>query len=564
MKNKIFLFIFYLLLSCFNSNGNEFQSEMEANSEGTIKVFTSPDLYQMSLKWADEFTKLNPKLSVNVAKLEGDDLASKIPSGKGLVFSTAHSYFKDDNQPEWNMVVGRDIIVPVMNAKNPFLKEICKDGISISGFNDLIRNRDNQNWNKLSGNSGKIPFHFYILNDLTVIKAVGDFLNSDASLFDGVRSINAEEIVSVMQNDPGALVFCKLQQITDQNNQSLIADLQIVPIDKNGNGQIDYMENIYENLQTFSRGVWIGKFPKELSVNVYLSASEKPQNENEKAFVTWILTDGQQLMAQNGYSDLYFTEKQTQLASLDEPVGYASLPIERTNGILGLLLLVLFGIILISVILDLVFRRINKLKSVLKGQSIKPNSVFDEGSVIVPAGLYFDKTHTWAFRKKNGIVKIGIDDFLQHVTGEITRVEMKNIGDTIKKGEILLSIIRKGKLLNIYSPVSGTIKGYNKDLKVNSLLLNSDPYTNGWVYEIEPVNWGLETQYLILAEQYKIWLKDEFTRLKDFFATTLKINSPEFETVVLQDGGTLKDHILADLEPEIWEDFQMKFIDPSK
>lgn len=564
MKNKVFLFIFYLLLSCFNSNGNEFQSEMESNSEGTIKVYASPDLYQMSLKWADEFTKLNPNLSINVTKSEGDELAGKILSGEGLIFSSEQFYSRGNNQPEWNMVIGREIIVPVMNVKNPFLNEICKKGISVSEFNDLIRNKDNKNWNKLSGNSGKIPFHFYISSDLTVIKAVGDFLNTDSSLFDDVKSINAEELISVMQNDPGALGFCTLQQITDQNNQSLVPNLQIVPIDKNGNGQIDYMENIYENLQTFSRGVWIGKFPKELSINIYSLATEKPQNENEKAFLKWVITDGQQLLTQFGYSDLYYAEKTTQLAKFDHPVGYASIPVDRTNGILGLLLLALIGIIFISVILDLVFRRINKLKSVFKDLAIKPISIFDERAVTAPAGLYFDKTHTWAFRKKNGNVKIGIDDFIPHVTGEITRVEMKNIGDRIKKGETLLSIIRKGKLLNIYSPVSGTIKESNKDLISNSSLLNSDPYTNGWVYEIEPFNWGLEIQYLIMAEQYKIWLKDEFNRLKDFLATTLKISSPEFETVVLQDGGTLKDHILADLEPAIWEDFQMKFIDPSR
>jgi glycine cleavage system H lipoate-binding protein/ABC-type phosphate transport system substrate-binding protein len=564
MKNKVFLFIFYLLLSFFHSNGNEIKSEMESNSEGTIKVYASPDLYQMSLKWADEFTKLNPNLSIHVTKSEGYELNSKILSGEGLGFSSAQFYSSESNHPEWNMVIGREVIVPVMNIKNPFLNEIGKEGISVSEFKDLIKNKDNKNWNKLSGNSGKMPFHFYISSDLTVNKAVVDFLKTDFSLLDDVKSINADELISVMQNDPGALGFCTLQQITDQNNQSLVPNLQIVPIDKNGNGQVDYIENIYENLQTFSRGVWIGKFPKELSVTIYSIATQKPQNENEKAFLKWIITDGQPLLAQFGYSDLYYAEKTTQLAKLDQPVGYASIPVDRTNGILGLLLLALLGIILISVILDLVFRRISKLKSVRKASANKPISIFNEGVVAAPAGLYFDKTHTWAFRKKNGNVKIGIDDFIPHVTGEITRVEMKNIGDRIKKGETLLSIVRKGKLLNIYSPVSGTIKDYNKDLKNNSSLLNSDPYTNGWVYEIEPVNWGLEIQYLIMAEQYKIWLKDEFNRLKDFFATTLKISSPEFETVILQDGGTVKDHILADLEPAIWEDFQMKFIDPSR
>ena len=323
MKNKAFIFIFYLLFCCFNSsNGNIFQSEMDADSKVTIKVFTSPDLYQMTLKWADEFTGLNPKQSIKVIISEDEELAGKILAGEGLVFSTAQSWRKDNKYPEWKMLVGRDIIVPVMNVKNPFLQEICKDGISVSEFNDLIRNKDKQNWNKLSGISGKIPFHFYVLNDRTVNNAVSHFLNADVSLFEEVKSINNEELISVLQNDPGALVFCKLQQVTDQANQSLIPDLQIVPIDKNGNGQIDYMENIYENLQTFSRGVWIGKFPKELTRSIYSFASEKPQNENEKAFLAWILTDGQQLLTENGYSDLYYAEKQTQLAKFNEPVGF--------------------------------------------------------------------------------------------------------------------------------------------------------------------------------------------------------------------------------------------------
>jgi glycine cleavage system H lipoate-binding protein len=295
-----------------------------------------------------------------------------------------------------------------------------------------------------------------------------------------------------------------LQQIANLADQNLAENIQIVPIDRNGNGQIDYMENIYENLQTFSRGVWIGKFPKDLSVNIYALAPEKPQGENERAFLNWILKDGQQLLTVNGHSDLYFAEKQSLLSDFNETVNNASVPLERTNGVMGVLLMVLLLIILASIVLDVIFRRITKLKVVKSGLPVLPNQVFDEGSVTVPGGLYFDKTHTWAFRKKNGIVKVGIDDFLPHVTGEITRVEMKNMGDIIKKGAPLFSIIRKGKVLNIYSPISGIIKGYNKNLKDNSSLLNSAPFTEGWVYEIEPVNWGLEIQYLSLAEQYTV------------------------------------------------------------
>ena len=189
--------------------------------------------------------------------------------------------------------------------------------------------------------------------------------------------------------------------------------------------------------------------------------------------------------------------------------------------------------------------------------------VVDDGNIAIPRGLYFDKTHTWAFMKKDGLVKIGIDDFLLHVTGLLSKVEMKNTGDKIKKGEHLLTIIQQGKHLKIYSPVTGTITAQNKDLMTHSGLLNSAPFTDGWIYTIEPTNWLLEIQFLNMADKYATWLKDEYLRLKDFFEAAVRIHVPAF-VMVLQDGGVLRDGILAELGPEVWEDFQTKFMDVNK
>ncbi|MCK5210172.1 MAG: hypothetical protein KAQ79_19185, partial [Cyclobacteriaceae bacterium] len=190
--------------------------------------------------------------------------------------------------------------------------------------------------------------------------------------------------------------------------------------------------------------------------------------------------------------------------------------------------------------------------------------VFDEDSVTIPRGLYYDTTHTWTFMKKDGIVKIGIDDFLQHITGPLTRIKMKNPGDMIKKGERVLSIIQNGKQLNIYSPISGTIITHNKTLNSNSSLINSSPYSNGWVYMIEPTNWLKEIQFLIMEKLYKEWLKSEFSRLKDYFAVSVRPTAAEHAHSVFQDGGELKEGVLANLGPKAWEDFQINFIDTSK
>jgi hypothetical protein len=81
---------------------------------------------------------------------------------------------------------------------------------------------------------------------------------------------------------------------------------------------------------------------------------------------------------------------------------------------------------------------------------------------------------------------------------------------------------------------------------------------------IEPRSWLRETEFLFMSEKYKEWIKTEFTRLKDFFALTINTNKNAYEHIVLQDGGELTDNILADLGPEVWEDFQTKFIDTSR
>jgi len=194
----------------------------------------------------------------------------------------------------------------------------------------------------------------------------------------------------------------------------------------------------------------------------------------------------------------------------------------------------------------------------------EPHSFPVESGIKVPAGLYFDKTHTWAFMEKSGIVTVGIDDFLQHVTGPISRIKMKGEGHKVRKGEPILSIIQNGKTLNLYAPVSGTITEQNSRLEENSSLINQSPYGDGWVYKIEPTDWVNENQLLFMAEKQRQFLKKEFSRLKDFLAAAL--NGPEANLipVVLQDGGEIKDGILSDMGPEVWEDFQTNFIDPSR
>ena len=187
--------------------------------------------------------------------------------------------------------------------------------------------------------------------------------------------------------------------------------------------------------------------------------------------------------------------------------------------------------------------------------------ILTTGILNIPRGLFYNHNHTWAYLEKSGTAKIGIDDLLQHLTGSVQVKPIKNLGDTVKKGETIASFKQKGKTLNITSPISGKIVNLNDEIVQNPAVLNIDPYNKGWICSVEPSNWKNETGGCYLAEDAVNWAAKEIDRFKDFVAFSLKKHFPDYSLVALQDGGELKDNTLSELPEEIWQDFQKEFLD---
>ena len=562
MKSKILVLTGLLLLFSSNLFSEQEGIKNEPSPQGKISVYSTPELYDLASRWASEYGSLNPELKINVINVNEGNMAGLVEAGANFGFTSGDQILASGGKQFWKMAVARDVIVPIISSNNPFLGELFQKGISSEKFTRFFYSPENRVWGTFLVNGQNVPVHLYILNDESVTAAVKKFLNIDQIPVDGINSVSEEEMITAIQNDPYAVGFCKMVNIIGPDKQSMIENIKLLPIDKNGNGKIDYMEKIYNDLDVFARGVWIGKYPKALSTDVYFVSKAQPANELEIAFLKWIIQDGQQFLYGSGFSDLVYNERQSKV---DKFNGINLVPPSKEiYSFQALTLIILSVIVILSIIISAIVFIRRKQKGSIPSASINAPHIFNEDSVIVPGGLYFDKTHTWVFMETDGVVKIGIDDFLQHITGPVTRIEMKNPGEKIKKGDLFLSIIQKGKQLNIYAPISGTILEQNKVLIANSSVINSSPYSDGWVYMIEPANWSREIQFLDMAEKYRKWLLDEFSRVKDFLAGSLKVNRIEYEHVVFQDGGILKEGILEDLGPEVWEDFQTNFLDTYK
>lgn len=188
------------------------------------------------------------------------------------------------------------------------------------------------------------------------------------------------------------------------------------------------------------------------------------------------------------------------------------------------------------------------------------NRFITASSLRIPQGVFFSRFHTWAHLEKNGEARVGLDDLLVHITGDVELTQVKKQGEYIEKGKLLALIKYNGNSLKILSPVSGKIEETNSALKDNPDLIKDDPYQLGWIYSVKPANWKADTDSYYLAEDATSWAISELDRFKDFLAVSATKTEQQPLGVVMQDGGELIEKPLAGMPQEVWDDFQKTFL----
>jgi len=563
MKRTVLLLIGAVLLLNFDVGNNSpagTDPDQDNIPKNAIRILSSPDLYDLASDWANYFSVEIQQSSILVNNLD-DELVNGSTIPKNHLVLVQEGYNKElCRKAPWKMVIGRDPVVPVVSSSNPLLKSIRQLGVSPEEFTQILLNTDKITWGQLLDDGSQQKVQIFIEDNHSVVSTISTFTGLAPVGLASSKMKESDDLLALLNKNPYAIGFIRLSGVLGSNNHQLVEGIEMVPIDKNSNGQIDHIENIYENSQSFLRGAWIGKFPKALCQNLFILSMEEPTQETEIAFIKYILTNGQDQLKHISYSSLVLSERQSNLARLPGLLLPQNTVVAK-SGLNKVILISLIALILLLMtgIISSNYRRIKRTKT--SGSDI-PAFISPE-SIQSPKGIYYDKSHTWAYMEKDGLVKVGINDFLQHVTGNLTRVTLKQSGDHVKKGERIMTISHEGKHLQIKSPVTGVIKHENSILASDPSLLNNSPYSNGWVYAIEPSNWLKETQLMLMAEKYREWMNNEFTRLKDFFQYSIHQHQPQFAQVILSDGGEIKDQILAQFGPEIWEDFQTQFIDKS-
>ena len=101
-----------------------------------------------------------------------------------------------------------------------------------------------------------------------------------------------------------------------------------------------------------------------------------------------------------------------------------------------------------------------------------------------PQDLRYTPEHEWARTGSDGVVRIGITAFAQDALGDVVYVSLPSVGDTLGAGDSCGEVESTKSVSDLYAPLAGQVVAVNEALTTTPELVNSDPYGQGWMYDV--------------------------------------------------------------------------------
>jgi glycine cleavage system H protein len=107
---------------------------------------------------------------------------------------------------------------------------------------------------------------------------------------------------------------------------------------------------------------------------------------------------------------------------------------------------------------------------------------------VYPEDLKYTSEHEWVRSpgEADGAVRVGITDYAQDALGDIVYVSLPEVGADLEEGAAVGELESTKSVSDVYAPLAGSVVARNDALDATPELVNSDPYGEGWLFEINP------------------------------------------------------------------------------
>lgn len=102
----------------------------------------------------------------------------------------------------------------------------------------------------------------------------------------------------------------------------------------------------------------------------------------------------------------------------------------------------------------------------------------------IPSDLRYTAEHEWIKDQGDGVVRVGITAYAAEALGDVVYISLPSVGDSVSGGQSCGEVESTKSVSDLYAPADGEIVAVNDNLDTTPESVNTDPYGEGWMYEL--------------------------------------------------------------------------------
>lgn len=302
---KITLFLLIIVLLAVGGCGKSATYPAEAEPI-RITVSGAFALFPIVSLWAEEYSKVNPNVTFDVqGGGAGKGMTDMLTGAADIAMLSRDPRQEELDQGSFLVPVTIDAVVGTINANNPYLAQLQAQGLTPEEANAIWITGATTTWGQLLGTDAADSINVYTRSDSAGAAEMWALFSQGAAQEDLVgTAVNADPgLAEAVRQDPLGVGYNNIGFSYDQATGVPIDGLQIIPIDLNGNGQIDPDEDFYKTRDELTAAIAAEIYPYPPARALYLVTKGEP-NPVIADFYRWILTEGQAFVADAGYVSL--------------------------------------------------------------------------------------------------------------------------------------------------------------------------------------------------------------------------------------------------------------------
>ncbi|MGZ3871564.1 MAG: PstS family phosphate ABC transporter substrate-binding protein [Mucilaginibacter sp.] len=286
--------------------------------EGTISISGAFALYPITVKWADEFKKVHPRVKFNIsAGGAGKGITDALSGLVDIGLASRDIDPAEVKKGAYTIYVTKDAVVPTFNTGNPNAAALLAKGVKRDQFLNIFVTGNIKNWNQLGGKVS-VPIHIYTRSDAAGAgETWAKYFGKKQEDLLGVGVYGDPGLAQAVKKDVTAIGYNNIAYLYDLKTRKQVAGVHALPIDVNGNGKIDADENFYNTVDDLTDAIAAGKYPSPPARNLGFLFKGKPKKRELVEFVKFVLTTGQKDVDQNGYIALSKAKIQEELRKVE-------------------------------------------------------------------------------------------------------------------------------------------------------------------------------------------------------------------------------------------------------